>query len=188
MEKRKELGSGKTERKSVQSAKSKTGRTKPSILFSDDDDGSKREPLEDPEQELRLRFEDTTGAILQTVVDGLAYDHQALKEFVALDDAHTGSPRSLKNPGGYYRALLKQFYAARSARQELEKRERLRAVERALSAPKPEAPRPVCELGLCTGGGELCEAGGWRPCDCTAGRNLSPKVKELMEQMRQGVA
>ena len=163
IEKGKEQRSSNPEPKPTASAESKTGGKPFSNSFPDDDDGKpKREPLEDPAEELRLRFKerfgDASGAILQTIVDELN-DRQALKEFVAFDDAHTGAPERLKNPGGYYRALVKQFRAARIARIESEQRERLRAVERPLSAPEPEEPRPVCELGLCNGGGELCEAG-----------------------------
>jgi len=179
--------------KPVQSAESKTGRKTPfSNSLPDDDDGKpKREPLDDPTEELRQRFKerfgDESGAILQTVVADLGFDRQALTEFVAFDDAHTGAPERLKNPGGYYRALVKQFRAARIARIEAEQRERYRAMERTLSSPEP-GERAICELGLCNGGGELPENGKYRPCDCAAGQNLSPKVRDLMEQLRQSVA
>jgi len=192
IEKVKDQGSRKPQRKSVQSEQNKTGRTKLSNSFPDDDDGKpKRELLEEPQDELRLRFKerfgDGSGAILQTIVADLGFDRQALAEFVAFDDAHTGAPGRLKNPGGYYRALVKQFRAARIARIESEQRERYRAMERTLSPQEPEE-KAICELGLCDGGGELSENGEYRPCDCPAGQNLSPKVRELMEQMRQGVA
>jgi hypothetical protein len=54
--------------------------------------------------------------------------------------------------------------------------------------PQEEPEKRVCPLGLCNGWGELCEEEAYRPCDCEAGQQLSPKVKELMEQMRQSVA
>ena len=99
----------------------------------------------------------------------------------------TGSPGSIRNPGGYYRALVKQFRAARVARIESEQRERHRAVERALSTPEPEE-KPICELELCDGGGELRENGKYRPCDCAVGQQLSPKVREMMEALNRGAA
>lgn len=180
-------------RKPAASAEIKTGRTNPSLhSFSDDDEGNrKREPLENPEDELRQRFlerfADDSGAILQTVVNDLGFDRQALAEFVAFDDTHTGAPERLKNPGGYYRALVKEFRSARSARIEMENRERYRAYEASLRAPEPEE-KPICELGLCTGGGELFEDGKYRPCDCTAGQRLSPQVREMMEALNRGAA
>ncbi|HEY3936739.1 MAG TPA: helix-turn-helix domain-containing protein [Bryobacteraceae bacterium] len=189
-----ELGSGDSQRKPVQSVERKTGRRKPKPFrsVSDDDDGKpKREPLEDPEDELRLRFRerfvDESGALVQLVMDGLSYDRQALKEFVIFDDAHTGAPASLVNPGGYYRNLVKEFRAARSSRIEAERRERYRTIERTLVSPEPEE-QPVCELGLCEGVGELFENGKYRPCDCAAGQRLSPKVREMMETLNRGAA
>jgi hypothetical protein len=178
-----------SQNKSVQPAESKTGERKSSSnSFSDDDEKPQREPLEEPQDELRLRFQerfgDVSGAILQTIVDELN-DRQALKEFIAFDDAHTGSPGSIRNPGGYYRDLVKRFRAARSARIESEQRERYRAVERSLSPAAPEE-RPMCELGLCNGGGELRENGKYRPCDCVAGQALLPKVREMMEILNRG--
>ena len=112
-------------------------------------------------------------------------DRQALKEFVAFDDAHTGAPGRLKNPGGYYRDLVKRFRAARVARIEAEHRESLRVIERSLGAQELEE-RPICELGLCNGGGELRENGKYRPCDCAAGGQLSLKVREMMEALNVG--
>jgi hypothetical protein len=193
IEKRKEQGSEMAARKPAQSAKPKTGRTKPFFksLSDDDEEKTKREPPENPEDELRQRFRerfaDDSGAILQTVVADLGFDRQALADFVAFDDAHTGAPERLNNPGGYYRALVKQFRVARSARIDAENRERYRAYEQALCAPGPEE-HPVCEFGLCGGGGELFENGKYRPCDCAAGQALSPKVREMMDVLNRGAA
>jgi hypothetical protein len=185
-------GSDYSDRKPAALAESKTRGRKPSNAFSDDDDGKpKREQLEDPEDELRLRFKerfaDESGALVQLVIDGLCHDRQALKEFVAFDDAHTGAPASLVNPGGYYRNLVREFRGAQGGRREAERKERVREIERSLVS-QEDAEKPVCPIGMCNGWGELYEAGVYRPCGCAAGQRLSPKVREIMEILNRGAA
>lgn len=192
IEKRKEQGSDGDQRKLVQPALSKTGGSKTlSNSSPDDDEKPVRGSLSDAEEELRLRFKerfgDSSGALFQIVIDGLAHDRDALKEFVAFDNAHTGRPKRIVNPGGYYRRLVASFLLAQKGRIEAERKERYREIERSLVA-QPEPEKALCELGLCSGGGELCEGGIYRPCDCEAGKKLSPQVREMMEILNRGAA
>jgi len=62
-----------------------------------------------------------------------------------------------------------------------------RVAERALRPPE-EQEKPVCQLGLCDGGGELRENGKYRPGNCVAGQKLSPRVREMMEVLNRGAA
>jgi hypothetical protein len=161
------------------------------VLLDDDDRrASERAPLGDPEDELRLRFKerfaDASGAIVQMVIDGLSHDRQALKEFVAFDDAHTGAPASLVNPGGYYRNLVKEFQSAQRGRREAERKERIRKIERSMTQEEP--PKRVCPLGVCNGNGEIHTSDHIGVCKCEAGRNLPTQVKELIERIQQGAA
>jgi hypothetical protein len=109
-----------------------------------------------------------------------------IREFVEFDDVHTGAPAALQN-GWLLSCARKAIPRGQNGAPGIGAPELLRAVERSLSPQEPEE-RPICELSLCDGGGELRENGKYWPCDCAAGQSLSPQVKELMEQMRQSVA
>ena len=109
--------------------------------FPDDDDGrtKRRTTLEDPTAELALRFKERFGSsaegLLRIVLDGISPKVQDIRDFLVFDDAHTGSPGDLTNPGGYYRNLTVKFQLSQSNRRERERLARQNELERRYTAP-----------------------------------------------------
>ena len=160
----------------------------------DDDDRrvNRRAPLEDSVEELALRFRERFGsganAILRIVLDGLSLEQKEVQAFVAFDDAHTGAPEDLNNPGGYYRSLVMKFQLAQKNRRELQRLDKQRELERQLSA--PAQPTPPCPLSRCNGMGEVYDTSGRvvTVCECDAGSRLSPQVIQMIDQLKRGAA
>lgn|GEM_PF-6009880 len=184
-EKEKELGSRRSERKSVQSAPSQTERTKPSNFSPDDDEKPKRPSLEDREEELRLRLQERHGSLseglLQIVLEGIGRKPADLTAFLLFDEAQTGKPAKLKNPGGYYRQLSQRFRISEQNRRGSELKRQQRDREQRFEAAR--VPKLGCSLNLCDGTGEIWNDRGAHACECETGQNLSPKVLELMSQI-----
>jgi len=175
-------------------AKEESNVQAPLDSFPDDDDRrtNRRAQLEDPAEELALRFRERFGsganAILRIVLDGLSPEQKEVQAFVAFDDAHTGAPGDLNNPGGYYRSLVMKFQLAQKNQRELQRLGRHRELERQLSAPLQPTPR--CPLSRCNGMGEVYDASGrvLTVCECDAGTRLSPQVIQMIDQLRRGAA
>ena len=161
--------------------------------FPDDDDGrtKRRTTLEDPTAELALRFKERFGSsaegLLRIVLDGISPKVQDIRDFLVFDDAHTGSPGDLTNPGGYYRNLTVKFQLSQSNRRERERLARQNELERRYTA--PAEPAPVCPLGKCNGRGEVYHADRLvAVCECEAGQGLRPAVLETMAKLKRGAA
>jgi hypothetical protein len=160
---------------------------------SDDDEKlPKREPLADPEAEFLARLEERHGAqeghalvrkhVLEIVMEGLKYDPAALREFLEFDAAQTAAPKQLRNPGGYYRALLKKFREAKENQTVAAKKEYQQLLNKhyaALHAPARVAP---CSLSICNGTGELYKGNVVVGiCECEAGLRVPPGVRRMLE-------
>ena len=151
-------------------------------------DNRKRGLYESSEEEFVARLQERGHAdaiggrsILEIVLEVLVYDSAKLQGFLEFDELHTGAPKLIANPGGYYRRLAERYVASEESRRVAARRQLDR--ELAKNSEKDAPNRKPCSLRRCDGSGEIYDERGLNPCDCEIGRALPAEVRDLMEKI-----